>query len=72
MAVFPVEDDICEKKASDFLWETLYIYTILNIVHFHSVFFRSADGFLIWKHILEYIFYYVFKGIFLFVVRKNC
>ena len=25
MAVFPVEDDICEKKASDFLWETLYI-----------------------------------------------
>ena len=24
MAVFPIEDDICEKKASDFLWETLY------------------------------------------------
>ena len=25
MAVFPIEDDICEKKASDFLWETLYV-----------------------------------------------
>ena len=24
MAVFPIEDDTCEKKASDFLWETLY------------------------------------------------
>ena len=30
MAVFPVEDDICEKKASDFLWETLYKHNTDN------------------------------------------
>ena len=37
MAVFPVEDDIYEKKASVFLWETLYknaiyfLFILLNI-----------------------------------------
>ena len=30
MAVFHVEDDICEKKASDFLWETLYLDSLYN------------------------------------------
>ena len=34
MAVFPVEDDICEKKASDFLWEALkFFYLHIYLLH---------------------------------------
>ena len=39
MAVFPVEDDICEKKASDFLWETLYFQN-KEVLKFDLVYLR--------------------------------